>query len=99
MTPARRGTEILHGHGGQVSDDEVQHQLRGLQLSHLTLAHKTDARNDEQIQDDGAGKGDDHGKTSREKIRLQYAAHRASIYILPIFLRGAADFLWSKQRF
>ena len=56
----QRNAKVLHRHGGQISDDEVQHQLRGLQLAHLALAHEPDTQNDEQIEDDGAHHADDH---------------------------------------
>ena len=45
----QRDAEVLHGDGGQIGDDEVQHQLRRLQLTDLSLAHEADARDDEQI--------------------------------------------------
>ena len=46
-------TEILHGHGGQVGNDEREHQFGRLQLAYLTLAHQADPGDDEQIEDNG----------------------------------------------
>ena len=40
---------VLHGHRGQVGNDEGQHQLGGLQLSHLPLAHQSHPRDDEDV--------------------------------------------------
>ena len=45
MIPMSRGDpKILHGHGGQVGDDQGEDQLRGLQLPDLPLPHEADAR-------------------------------------------------------
>ena len=53
-------TEILHRNGCQVGNDEIQYQLRGLQLSHLALAHESNAQNNEQIENDGPYHADNH---------------------------------------
>ena len=68
----KRNAEVLHGYSGQVCDDEGEHQLRGLQLSHLTLSHEADSGNDEQIEDDGTDEGNDHIATSPACSSVQY---------------------------
>ena len=69
----QRDAVILHGHGGQVGNDQGEHQLRGLQFSHLALSHQPDSGNNQKIEDDGADKTGKHGGTSH-KIELSFPA-------------------------
>ena len=60
----QRDAVVLHGDGGQVGDDEGEHQLGGLQLADLVLAQKPDAHDDKQVERHGADEDDKHGNTS-----------------------------------
>ena len=63
--------EVLHRHGGQIGDDQRQHQISRLQFADLPLAHKAQAGNDEQIEDHRAEKRSNHRPTSfpRQYVR------------------------------
>lgn len=55
---------VLHGDGGQVGDDEGEHQLGGLQFADLVLTQQPDACDDEEIKYHGAYEYYEHKNTS-----------------------------------
>ena len=64
----QRQGEVLHGYGGQVGDQQRQHQLDGLQLTDLSLAAEAQARDQQQIENDRAEKGSRHDRTPFRKL-------------------------------
>lgn len=69
----QRQGEVLHGNGGQIGDQQRQHQLDGLQLADLPLAADAQSGDQQQIEDQGTEKRGGHGSTSfRSCIPKQY---------------------------
>ena len=69
--PGQQGNPVvLHGDGGQIRDDQRQHQLGGLQLPDLVLAQQPDAHNNEQVKHHGAYEYHKHKNTSFPRMPL-----------------------------
>ena len=60
QTVGEGDVDVLHGDGGHRRDQDRHHQLAGLHLAHLPLAHEPQGQNDGQIEDQRPRKGDQH---------------------------------------
>ena len=67
----QRQGKVLHGYGGQVGDQQRQHQLDGLQFADLPLAAEAQARDQQQIENDRAEKGSRRGGANYVGIQRQ----------------------------